>query len=189
MRAIRPTSVPLPAIAGLLADEYSYPVTGDETAQRSETEALIVDLAATALDLRTALTIVDSLGANHAERRRELQDETTYAMGNVHQAVAVVTALAAGKPLRCQQIVEVWGPNEGCAEFMDRPDEFPCGYDAVRRVDIFDAWVAGEGGPGEDSALLCAEHADQCIASVGSSSTGRVVTNMPLPSFVPAGAA
>lgn len=60
--------------------------------------------------------------------------------------------------VRCFKVHEVWGPHDGCREFMARPDTFLCRQPAthvVKGVDPYD-------GPYKD--LGCGEHAAEAVA-------------------------
>jgi hypothetical protein len=52
----------------------------------------------------------------------------------------------------CQAIIEVWGPHEGCREFMSEPESFPCGGEAAALLTLScDGTITTE--------FLCGEHA------------------------------
>ena len=38
---------------------------------------------------------------------------------------------------KCDFVHEAWGPHEGCKEFMDEPETFPCTNDAAVRYTTF----------------------------------------------------
>jgi hypothetical protein len=38
---------------------------------------------------------------------------------------------------QCDYVHEIWGPHEGCKEFMDEPETFPCTNDAATAVTTF----------------------------------------------------
>jgi hypothetical protein len=48
------------------------------------------------------------------------------------------------KPLpaiRCELVEETWGPHDGCAEFMDRPEVWICRIPATHVAKYFDPYL------------------------------------------------
>lgn len=62
-------------------------------------------------------------------------------------------------PAACEFVHQVWGPHEGCAEFMDEPDTFTCGGPASTRFLLYDEMVAAYGEDPFSTWTLCPEHA------------------------------
>lgn len=71
-------------------------------------------------------------------------------------------------PDACEFVYEAWGPHPGCAEFMDQPDEFPCGEKATVTFAFNDHWYqAMTGEDGRDELRYCAKHAAEFRADPG----------------------
>lgn len=66
-----------------------------------------------------------------------------------------------GYERNCEHVHEVWGPHEGCREFMTEPETFRCQelakhWLAVKNFDQQGSWV--------ESVNVCSEHFTQYVS-------------------------